>query len=352
MQSVVVLQIMSTSFALAQAATTAPRQLIDHLGVEIRTVLEDPKSSRTPEDVERVVAEQISELVRTAPGHPSLTETDNRGRTPLMLAASSAYPQVVQALLADASVKQAINETDGDSATAWMHANFAPSLTLMACEPATLTLERYTLLPPYLQRMSHLLKTKGAAIGSIVKMLKDAGAATDADETKRLWLARCPNASPELRETLGSRELMPALIGDSLARLKDFNRLAKDAPKSIPYKPPAGLRFTRAGHALKLTSNRSAGELAKVSCSGMSTDLVPDPSRWTRSMQQWSGTVHVKLQAATRAGVIETADLDVAPGPGGEHIAEDFTRYILQALANYRCDGDHVFEQEFELKIQ
>jgi hypothetical protein len=146
--------------AQAQAART-PRQLIEDLDLEVRRIVASSKPDRTPEDAQRAVADEIAALVRSAPGHLSLTDIDERGRTPLMLAARGTYPLVVQALLADPAVKLRVNQPDADGANAWMLANFAPTVTLVACEPGTLTRERYVLLPPYLRRMAHLMKTKG-----------------------------------------------------------------------------------------------------------------------------------------------------------------------------------------------
>lgn len=344
-RSTALLALLLTSLlAHAQPAKT-PRQLIDHLGVDIRQSLENSKAGKTPEDLERAVADQITGLIGSAEGHLSLTDTDNHGRTPLMLAASYGYAQVVRALLADPSVKLRINQPDDEGATAWMLANFAPALTLVACEPGTLTAERYVLLPPYLRRMSYLLKTKGAAVGSVVQMLEAAGAEANADEAKRMWLARCPNAAPELREALAGGDLMRTLINDALVRQRNFNKLAHDSPRSVPLKPPVGMRFVHSGRRAQRGGQSPLLNMDQMDCQWKRPEFpAKDPN--------WTGTMEFKITVVTRAGIVEAADIDrKSPKDVELGIEELFRGVIIDALAGYRCDGDHVFEQEFQFKI-
>ena len=338
---------MALSLALqpahAEPALT-PRQLIDRLGVEVRQALEDPKAGKTPEDLERAVADHIAALSAGTPGHASLTEADERGRTPLMQAASDGYAQVVEALLADAGVKQTLNAQDAAGETAWMKASFAPALTLAACQPGTLTRERYALLHPYLRRMSHLLKNKGVAVGASIRMLEAAGAEAAPEAGKRAWLVRCPNTSPELRQALAHGSLMHTLVNHAIARQAEFNKAASASVNDIPAKPPRAMRFIREGAPRQhVAHQKGAVQVEGVHCA-MRPPKFP--------LVNWSGEMTIKVIAATRAGVVEAADFEGTFAPAEAFASDALRAAILQALSAYRCEGDHVFEQEFKFKAE
>ena len=322
-----------------------PRKLIEDLGLQVRQILESAKPDRTPEDAERAVAEQITALSRSAPGHLSLTAPDDRGRTPLMLAVSGAYPLVVQALLADPGVKLQVNLPDAEGATAWMTANFAPTLTLVACQPGNLTVERSQLMPPYLRRMAHLLKAKGAAVGAIVRMLQEAGAEPNAEEARRVWLARCPNTTAELRSALASAELQPTLINAAVTSQRAFNKAARESLSKLPARPPQGMRFVAEPAAMP-DGVRISPLLSvhQMNCAHMAFLRLPE-------MLEWRGEMLLKAIVQTRAGVVEVADFELLSGKGHPQVVDIFRNAILGALAAYQCSGDQVFEQEFQFNV-
>lgn len=324
--------------AHAQSAQ-APRQLIEKLGVEMRQILEARKPDKVPEDAERQVAEQITALIHGSPGHPSLTETDEHGRTPLMLAASGAYPLVVQALLADPAVKLGINARNEAGATAWMEASFAPTLTLAACQPGVLTRERSLLLPPYLRRMAHLLKARGAAIGAITRQLEEAGAVAQPEEAKKAWLARCPNATAELRAALAEGALMPTLIKHAVSRQGAFNKAALDNIASVPARPPQDMKFVNV-----------AKDPAQASISPSCRRALPLLDRF--DFDDWTGEILFKVTFQTRAGVVEGADFELSGDPPRAKVVDALREAILGALSAYECQGDHVFEQEFQFEAK
>ena len=327
-----------------------PRQVIDKLGVEVRQILADPKSSKTPEDAERAAASQITALIQSAEGHLALTERDSHGRTPLMQAASGGYALVVDALLADPSVKLAINVPDKSGETAWMVANFAPTLTLVACQPGALTRERYVLLPPYLLRMGHLLKTKGAAIGTVIRSLEAAGAEATPDAAKRAWLARCPNTSPELRQALAEGALMQTLVSHAVARQGEFNKAARQSVKSIPAKPLKGTRFLLNEDG---GDRREARRAPLLQFHAMHCVKMPKPE--LPQTIYWRGDIVLKAVVATHAGVVEVADIDVLSISGSDEtdeVADFFRSLVLQALGSYACEGENVFEQTFQFKLR
>lgn len=334
-----VLLLLLFALAAARAAEPAPtpQQLINGLGVETRQILESPKPDRSPEQAERAVAEQITALARRSPGDDALIATDAQGRTPLMLAISGAYPLVVKALLADPIVRVRINAADQAGETAWMVANFAPAMTLVACQPGTLTLERHPLLAPYLRRMATLMDSKNSTVVAITQMLQDAGAEAAPDAARKAWLARCPNTAPELRQALAKGELLSTLVNDALDRQLSFNKAYRAGLMTIPQRPPQEMRFIPLG--------REPSKAKDVNCPRKR------PPALLGSLN-WSGRILFKAVIATRAGVVEAVDLTVLSGndpPAA--VVSHFRSLLIRTLAAYQCEGDHVFEQEFQFKV-
>lgn len=332
---------------LHAAQGRTPRQLIESLDLDIRQLLRDAKAGRTPEQAEQAAADAITALAKSSPGHLSLTDGDSRGRTPLMLAARGPYPLVVQALLADPAVQLRVNQTDADGATAWMLASFAPALTLPACEPGTLTRQRYVLLRPYLLRMAQLLKTQAAPVGLAVSQLQQAGADADADAAKRLWLSQCPNAAPAVREALAAGDLLPTLVNESVRTLRDFNDMAQKDVELLPASPPPGMKFVHQERA------PSGKPLTAIDIDDMLCEHMDKPE--ITGLVRWSGTYTVRAIARSRAGIVEVVDFEpmtharLQPPP---RVMDYFHGTILKAFAGYRCAGDKTFSQEFQIRIR
>ncbi|WP_457426710.1 hypothetical protein [Roseateles sp. P5_E7] len=329
---------LTLSCARAETAPT-PNELIDKLGVQVRRSLNLPKAAaRAPEDAERAVAGEIAALIHAAPGHESLTAADSQGRTPLMQAASGSYLLVVKALLTDASVRRQINQPDAAGETAWMKAQFAPGMTLVACQPGTLTLDRYPLLAPYLLRMEMLMSSGRSTVAAITQALDDAGAERDADATRRAWLARCPNSAPELRAALAHGDLQNTLINDALDRQVRFNKTYAAGLASIPQRPSSQMKFVT-------TPSRPVG-ITSLRCPSMPRPTLAGALNWT-------GNLRLRVVAATRAGIVEAADITVlsddAPQP---FVVDHFRGALIRTLSGYQCEGDHVFEQEFQFKVE
>lgn len=331
---------------LAQAAPTdrTPHQLIDGLGVTVRRAIEAPRPDKSADDAERAVAEQITALMQSPEQRASLVDVDTQGRTPLMLAVSGAYLQVVKALLADPGVRSAINQPDANGETAWMVANFAPTMTLMACQPGALTLDRYPLLPPYLRRMALLLQAKNSVVASIVQALEAAGAQAQPEAARHAWLARCPNATPQLREAIAMGPLLSTLVNESLARQMAYNKASRAGDVDIPQKPPEGMRF--------IPDRGRAGQASPVlDVGGVHCARTPPPA--LRGALSWSGSLLFRARISTRAGVVETVDLRVLSPIDPDPTVVDFFRgSVIRALATYQCEGDHVFEQDFNFKVE
>lgn len=323
--------------ARADPAST-PHALIARLGVQVRQIQQALKPERTADDAERAVAGEITALAQATPGHASLTQADRLGRTPLMQAVSGSYLPVVQALLADASVRQTINHADNAGETAWMLAQFAPGMTLMACQPGSLTLERYPLLVPYLQRMTALMEARKSVVAAIGQALQEAGAEVTPDAARKAWLARCPNTSPALRQALGSGALLSTLVNEALDRQMSFNKAYRAGLTTIPQRPPQDMRFI-------------AASVQPLKVGSLTCRRMPPPA--LGGALNWAGTIEFKAVIATRAGIVEAVDLTLLPGQQPAPAAVDHFRAVLiRALAGYQCEGDHVFEQEFRFKVE
>jgi hypothetical protein len=334
------------TLALAQAAgpRRTPHQLIATLGVSLRQAIEAPEPGKNADDAERAVAEQIAVLMSNPEQRAALVDVDAQGRTPLISAVSGGYLQVVKALLADPGVRATINQPDANGETAWMVANFAPTMTLVACQPGVLTLERYPLLPHYLRRMALLLKTKNSVVAAISQALEAAGAEPRPEAAKQAWLARCPNAAPQLREAITKGPLLSSLVNESLARQLAFNKASREGDADIPQKPPEGMKF--------IPGRSAAGKASPVvDAGGVSCARTQAPA--LRGAISWSGSILFRARIATHAGVVEAADFAVLSPPDPDPRVVDFFRgAIIRALSTYQCEGDHVFEQDFNFKVE
>lgn len=334
--------ILAFSTSQAQPAAPTPRRLIDGLGVTLRQAVMTAQPGKATEDAERRVAEQIAALPPEQRG--ALVDTDEQGRTPLMQAVSGGYVQVVKALLADPGVRAGINQPDARGETAWMVANFAPSLSLVACQPGALTLDRYPLLRPYLIRMTLLLNAKNSVAVGIVQALEAAGAQPTPEAARQAWLARCPNATPELRQVLEEEQepLLPALVNESLAKQLAFNKALRAGEVDIPQRPPEGMVFN---------PRRSDGPSLPADADRVNCARKPQPA--LRGALGWSGRVLMRARIATHAGIVETVDFTLlSPGDTPPAVIDFFRGTVIRALAAYQCEGNQVFEQEFQFKVE
>lgn len=332
--------------AQAQPAAT-PRQLIDNLGLDVRHLLQTPDLKRTPEAAERDVAEHIKALIRTTPGHPSLTAIDSRGRTPLMLAAGHGYALIVETLLSDPSVRLTVDVADADGETAWMLASFALPITLPACQPGNLTVERQNLMAPYLRRMTHVARTGFTAVYATVAALEAAGAQRRPDEAKRAWLTRCPNTDTDLHGALAEGELTPALIKAAVTRQNEYARATRAARPKVAQRPPKDMRFIPEGQTRD--TFQLVSQLAREP--GLCR-VLPKPQ--LQDELAWDGQIVLRAIVSTRGGVVEAVDVERLSinGDRQEAVTHYFRHVVLNALAGYECEGDFVFEQEFHFAVR
>jgi hypothetical protein len=189
--------------------------------------------------------------------------------------------------------------------------------------------------------MAALVSAPKSPTAAISQALLDAGATADPALAKQAWLARCPNATPELRQALAQGELLPTLVNHALSRQAAFNKAYREGSASLAEKPPADMRFLR-----EAADGRGPVRGAQ------SLNCARRPAPELRGALNWSGRITLRVGAATRAGVVEVADITVASGTAEPHVVDHFKAAILRALALYECEGEHVFQQELQFKVE
>lgn len=337
------------------AAPGLPRQLIAQLGLDTRA--DADKQWTRQRAAEASTAARLRDFIAAQPGHPALTEADATGRTPLMEAAANGYADVVDALLADASVRARIDERDAFGASAWMLSQFSRPVTLISCHPQMYARERLPLLRPHAARIAYFLRGSTTSFELIAARLLKAGAHADLAGARAAWAAVCPGSDAALRDRLQASDNLPlTLWTDSVDRTEQFKR---DMDATPPHPPTAALprpvlpmlgkpdaweqRWPRV-HQTRPDQPLPPPDAPVILCTRMARPVVPQVN--------WSGHVVFRVVAEIQAGVPVVVDIRRTTPEIYRH-AEGLLQYsLLGALAGYECAGDHVFEQEFQFKIK
>lgn len=290
---------------------------------------------------ETAVAHRIRDLIASRPGDPELTQADRNGRTPLIRAALWGYAEVVEALLSDTRVKDTIDARSPDGLSAWMASQYARPLTLAACHPQILIREAVGVWGPHLRRMAYFSRESPNAFDRIRYALARAGAKPDIDAAKRFWLSSCPGHDPALEPALtASEDIMATLIADSRPRLEALFAEIRQPPKLVKRQPPQPV--LRRGSSER--PGASASRNPRLVCSKM-----PLPDRESIGGSR-AHTTLFRVIAEVQDGVPAAAAIEnLSPDPTNS--ADEIMRLraaVYAALGEYRCPGDHVFEQEFQ----
>ncbi|MFT7773827.1 hypothetical protein [Roseateles sp.] len=193
--------------------------------------------------------------------------------------------------------------------------------------------------------MTLLLRAEKSVAVGIVQALEAANAQATPDAALQAWLARCPNATPELRDTLAREPLLPTLVHESIAKQMAFNKALSTGDVDIPQRPPEGMVFNPVRSGAPRTAEPLQTGAVRVSC-----ERKPQPA--LRGALGWSGDLLLRARISTRAGIVETADFSLPlPGDPPPAVVDFFRGNVIRALAGYHCEGDHVFEQEFQFKV-
>lgn len=343
--------------AAARAAPPeqTPRQVIAQLGLDTRA--NASRDWTRQHEAETAAALQLRRLIQAKPGDPSLTETDGYGRTPLMEAAVNGYADVVEALLTDPGVQAHVNDSDRFGATAWGLSQFARPVTLIACHPQMYARDRVPLLKPYAQRAAYFRNGSTTSFARIAGLLVGAGARADAAAAKAAWLTQCPGADEALRQRLqASEDLSQALWAYTFERLEQFKREMADTPARLPPAPLPGPVLAGAEtrnawqqrwpKAWVPRSDRPApaDPSAGVQCTRMGKPEMPAVN--------WTGEATFRLVIELQAGAPTVIDIGLVSGRMEPRMEALLQAVLLRTLASYECAGDHIFEQEFQFKVQ
>jgi hypothetical protein len=135
------------------------------------------------------------------------------------------------------------------------------------------------------------------------------------------------------------------LVQDTIQRVNEFSKTARENVGKLPTSPPEGMKFINASAEDRPRQVPRLLKLGETRC-----EHVEKPQLFDGRIT-WTGTVSVRGIVSTRAGVVEVADFETITKKSDPHIVEYLRAMILRALAGYRCIGDYVFEQEFMLVV-
>jgi hypothetical protein len=333
--SIVLIALVSTSLT----AEGSPTEWISELGSA--TQPDETGNWISQRDAEMRVAQRIVALIQMSPGDATLTEARWQwGRTPLMHAALNGYADVVEALLADTSVRSSINAKDRSGATAWALVQLARPLTLGLCHPQMLTGSRAPLLRPYVARTSYFTQQAQSPFDRIRRALEAAGAIADIYAAKTAWRTLCPGQDAAMTARLNnSTDVLATVLHDNPAHIAKARQALDEQPR-VQESPEPTLA----------TPKKGTERLAPTNDKGMVCQRMPKLS--APGAVGWIGRAAVNLVAEVQAGRVVVAKLTTTPANIPLR-AETLLRYrVLQTLNGYRCDGDHIFEQQFAFEIE
>lgn len=328
-------------------ASQTAGQLIDALGPDLRPspALINPNST----EVEAAATQALKAAIDAAPDSPTLLQRDKLGRTPLMRAALHGYADMVDLLLANALVRSELDLRDRYGASAWTLSQLALPLTQPSCQPAMLERLRAPLWRAYVSRAAHFWSEGPQRFERIGRALQAAGAHAEPSQVKAFWLRRCADPDGALKPMLDDTDnLLTHLSTDAVARLQALSQVlqSNEPLKLAPLTPLDIARRTADDAALVLEFKKSQhgpAPKAAMTCAQTPKPQVP--------RLNWRGTAGFRVAVEVFAGRPIWAQFEaLEPGIDPEVTAR--LQYAIQeALAGYRCPGEHVFEQTFVFRI-
>jgi hypothetical protein len=335
------------AFIRPAAAAQTAGQLIDALGPDLRP---SPALISTPSaEIEAAATLALKALIDADPKNPSLLQRDTFGRTPLMRAAFHGYADMVDVLLTNALVRSQLDLPDRFGASAWALSQLAMPLTQLSCQPAMLARMRAPLWRPYVSRAAYFWSDGAQRFERIGRALQAAGARTEPSQARAYWLRRCATPGAALKASLDDEaNLLKHLSADAVGHLQMLSTILR-SNEPLQIAPVASLDIaqrTADDDALSREFNSSDAPLPATSalCTQMAKPKIP--------VMRWRGTASFRIVAEVFAGTPIWAQFDPLEPDIDPEVAARLQYSIQEALASYRCPGDHVFEQRFDFRIR
>lgn len=195
------------SVASAETRQDTIHGVLDWFGNQIYVLGET--TGGTPESWTQLEQQGIRRIALIASQSPhELTAQDEKGRTPLAIAAMRGYAPFVSKLLTYGAVRDDIESVGQDGLSAYDLALLANRQTLQACHPNAnnpFILVPFWVTQPYYENR--------APYHQITQVLRQAGANAEQQTAKKSWLSRCRHAHPEDRATIeASTHLLTSLL--------------------------------------------------------------------------------------------------------------------------------------------
>jgi len=194
--------------------------IISHLADRMYATGETAPSPENFENAINVARQKIRDLMATA-DLSLLTEKNQAGTTPLMLASYYGFAGIVEELLSHRQVQEQVNELDSKGGSAWVYANLALREAPWVCNPSMIN-DPFRMIPIAVQQPYYQSGTEPPYI-KVRKMLEDAGSKHDMEEAKRQWASICKNQGAETQaRAASSQDLLVFVREEGQAKLLAF----------------------------------------------------------------------------------------------------------------------------------
>lgn len=221
----IVFALLAVGCGLACASDTArasegigkPHQLIVDLQRRMYVVGETTGRFEDLAAAELRVAADIRRWVNGFQGF--LVERNARGQSPLTVASSLGYAEIVSELLKAKNVRDSIDEVDDRGLTAWVHANLALRQTAWVCNP--LVFDDPWLWAPLAVTLPYYHEAVESPYRKIRRLLEQVGAKSDPARAKRFWQGHCERQAESTRAKVeATDDLLEMLLTESEAALR------------------------------------------------------------------------------------------------------------------------------------
>lgn len=227
---------MLSSAMAVESTNSGIHQLLSELSKNIHFKGETTGKAKVMLAQEDKIVRKIRELIKQSNVQSVLVEKNKLGQTPLMNASLRGYSKVVDELLKHSVVRDNINAVNSKGMSAWIYSNFAFFQAPWACNPEIFKhpfswVPRLVSLPFYVTQAESPYKR-------IRQSLENAGAKTDLESAKRIWLETCDTkdfiAKIKIKK---SNDLLLTVLELGVKRLKkatkdNLKRSAKNSSKA------------------------------------------------------------------------------------------------------------------------